>query len=363
MADDLHESIAAVGLVASAYALPTALLAPLFGPLSDRRGRRFTILLGLTVFSVAAAACAVAPTLPLLLLARVVTGLGAAITLPATLALAGDLPTVEDRGRAISVVAAMFPLSTLLGLPIGALVAVVGGWRASFVLVLLVGIAAALFVYRFCRDRRAPAERVSYFAPYRTVFGDPHAIRIMVVTLVWFLGSFGLFVYVGEFIHRSFGIPSEEAGLVYVVVGVVGIAATRLSSRVIAGVGPRRAVLTGLAMFAIGATVLPLTAVSLPLAVAVFGFWAFGVWLGIPAQQTIVAGLSESARGTMLAFNTSFQNAGGVVGPALTGRVIEIGGFALAGPWTGLVGLTALVLAWFVLPRVERPTVAAAVGT
>jgi len=64
IAADLDEPVAAVGLLASAYALPTALLAPVFGPLSDRRGRRFSMLLGLTLFTIAAAACVVAPSLP-----------------------------------------------------------------------------------------------------------------------------------------------------------------------------------------------------------------------------------------------------------------------------------------------------------
>ncbi len=67
---DLHEPVAAVGLLASAYALPTALLAPVFGPLSDRRGRRTALLVGLGIFVASAAACVVAPNLAVLLVVR-----------------------------------------------------------------------------------------------------------------------------------------------------------------------------------------------------------------------------------------------------------------------------------------------------
>src|SRR5215216_6783438 len=88
IADDMHESIAAVGLLVSAYNLPTAIFAPIFGPFSDRRGRRAAMLVGLTVFAVAAGACIVAPSLPLLILARAINGLGSAIILPATFAYA-----------------------------------------------------------------------------------------------------------------------------------------------------------------------------------------------------------------------------------------------------------------------------------
>ena len=91
-----------------------------------------------------------------------------------------------------------------------------------------------------------------------------------------------------------------------------------------------------------------------------FNFWAFSTWIGVPAMQTIVAGLSEDARGTMLALNTSAQSLGQVVGPIVTGQVLVLGGFALAGPYAALVGLVALALAYAVLPRpVTRPAVAA----
>jgi len=357
VAEDLREPISAVGLVASAYSLPFALFAPLFaplfGPLSDRRGRRFAILLGLAVFCVAAAACVLAPNLPMLITARAVNGLGAAITLPALLALAGDLPSLAERGRAISLVAGMIPLSSLLGLPLGALAAALAGWRAAFVLVLLVALAAFVLVFRHARQQSAPARDSRYLEPYRIVLSHPRAPRIMVVTLVWFFGAFGLFVYMAEFIHVSYGVPTDLAGLVYVAVGTVGVVATRLSGRVIAGVGPRRAVLVGLTLFVLAVFSLPLTTAALPLTVVAFSVWAFGVWLALPALQTIVAGLSSTARGTMLSFNTSAQNLGGVFGPAVTGAIIGAAGFSAAARWTSLVGLVALAIAWAVLTTGE----------
>ena len=119
IADDLHEPINAVGLMASAYALPTAIFAPVFGPLSDRRGRRTAMLIGLAIFIVAVVACVLAPTLPLLLVARAVNGLGASIVSPATLAYAGDLPSPRERARTLGIVLSAFPFSTRSGFPSG----------------------------------------------------------------------------------------------------------------------------------------------------------------------------------------------------------------------------------------------------
>jgi DHA1 family multidrug resistance protein-like MFS transporter len=118
-------------------------------------------------------------------------------------------------------------------------------------------------------------------------------------------------------------------------------------------------VLLAISGFAVSAFLLPLTAVALPLTVVLFLFWAFSTWMGVPALQTIVAGLSEDARGTMLALNTSAQSLGQVIGPIVTGQMIALGGFALAGPYAALVGLVALGIAYAVLPRRASAPIAA----
>lgn len=360
IAADLHEPIAAVGLLASAYALPTALLAPVFGPVSDRRGRRFSMLLGLSLFSAAAAGCVVAPTLQLLIVARIANGLGAAIALPAVFATVGDLPTLGERARSMSLVAGMFPLSTLLGLPIGAVAAIIGGWRMSFLFIVAVALVALVLVARFTPETRGRTTTGSYLDPYRAILERPRVLRVIAVMFVWFMGTFGLFIYVGEFIHESFGIPTSQAGLIYIAVGVSGVIATRVSGRLITGVGARRAVLLAIAGFVISAVLLPRTAVALPLTVILFLFWAFATWIGVPAIQTIVAGLSDDARGTMLALNTSAQSLGQVLGPIITGQMLAIGGFALAGPYAAIVGLVAFAIAYAVLPRAARAPAAVA---
>ncbi len=354
VADDLREPVSNVGLIASAYALPVALLAPILGPLSDRRGRRFALLLGLGIFAAAAAACIVAPNLPLLLVARAINGVGAAILLPAAFAAAGDLPDEAARGRALALLSAAFPLANLFGLPLGALATTLGGWRAPFALITAVAVVGIVGVAMSRGVSTARTASRGYVATFGLVLRDRKALAIMSVTLVWFTGAIGLFIYVGEFIHRSFGIPTEQAGLAYLVVGVVGIVAARSSGLVLARIGPRKTVLTGLALFGTATFLLPLTTIALPLSLGAIAIWAFGTWFGIPGLQTIIAGLSSTARGTMLAFNGSAINIGGVIGPIVTGRIIESGGFSAAGPWSAFLAAVAFVIAWRVLPRHVR---------
>jgi predicted MFS family arabinose efflux permease len=281
--------------------------------------------------------------------------------MPAAFAAAGDLAAPGDRARAIGTLSGMFPLSTLLGLPIGALAAIVAGWRGSFVFILIVALVALVLVARLPSRRPAPeAATTGHLATLRRAVDDRRALGALLVAFLWLTATFGLFVYVGEFVHRSFGVPAEQAGLVYVVVGLVGVIATRRSARVMGRIGARGTVLAAIAVFVVAGFVLPLTAIALPLMLILFAVWAFGTWTGIPAMQFIVAGLSATARGTLLAFLTSAINFGAVVGPIVTGRVLEAGGFVWAGPWAASLGLITLVTAWALLPDAKDPALAEA---
>ncbi len=295
-------------------------------------------------------ACVLAPSLPFLVVARVITGLGAAIVVPAAFATASDHGTQAERSRAISIVAAMYPLSTLLGLPVGAVAGILLGWRAAFALILVLGVVALALVAWRLRDLSQPKPVGSYLDTYRVLATERRVLPVLLVTAVWFLATFGSFLYLTEFVHERFGVPAEQASLLLIVLGVMGTIATRVSQPLMVAVGARRTVLLAISMFIVAALLIP-SAPTLPVVIVLFGGWAFGTWIGVPANQVIVAGLSETRRGTLLSFNSSAMNLAFVVSPLIVGRLIEVGGFDLSFRVAAAIGAVALVLAWAFLPR------------
>jgi multidrug resistance protein len=356
---DLAVSIAVVGLLASAYALPNAFLAPVFGPLSDRYGRKIVMVAGMGLFIVAVVASALAPSFEFLLVARLANGLGAAIVMPAAFAYVSDQTTDAERPRAISTLFTAFPASTLLGLPLGGLAAAIAGWQAAFWLVFVVAIVALVLISRLPSDRARPTAPIGYLANLRAVLGHSRIVGALSVTAVWFTAAFGMFAFVGEFYHRTFGLSTGQIGLVFVIIGLVGVASTRLGGRFIGRLGAKRSVMVGISCYATAVFLLPWTAIALPIALANFVLWVFGVWFGLPAQQAIVSDLAPASRGTTLAFNSSAMYLGGVIGPGLAGAVLAFGGFALLGPVAALVALGALGLAFVFLPDDRRVASAA----
>ena len=220
----------------------------------------------------------------MLLVARAINGVGRPSCFPAAFASAGDLPDPAARGRALALLSSAFPLSNLLGLPIGALATSIGGWRAPFALIAVLAVVAMVGVATSAARLDGDERR---FAGTRATFGrvlrDRQALAVMSVTLVWFTGAIGMFIYVGEFIHTTFGMPEEQAGLAYLVVGCGrgGRGAFewprhRPHRRATDRPGRDRA------SSGHPCSLLPLTTVALPLTLAVFCDLGVRDWFGVP---------------------------------------------------------------------------------
>lgn len=133
-----------------------ALLVPA-GGIADRLGRRRVFLAGVALFVVTSVLCAIAPTWQLLVVARVLQGIGAAIAVPASLALLLPLFPTERRAAGVGIWGAAAALAAAIGPPLGGLLVEVADWRWIFLVNLPIG-AAVLFVgSRALDESRDPA--------------------------------------------------------------------------------------------------------------------------------------------------------------------------------------------------------------
>lgn len=138
----------------SAYALCYAVPLILAGRLGDRYGPKRIFLIGVTGFTLASLACALAPSAPVLIAARAVQGLTAALIAPQTMALIVHLFPAERRGRALGVWAAVGGAAMAAGPVIGGLLVAWTGWRGIFLINLPVGVAGWIAAHRLLPDWR-----------------------------------------------------------------------------------------------------------------------------------------------------------------------------------------------------------------
>ena len=151
---DLGASTAGAQWLINAYLLPLGALVLLGGAAGDRYGRRRIFMTGLGLFALASAACAAAPTLGVLLAARALQGIGAALLMPASLAILGGAFAGEARGRAIGTWAAAGAVTGAIGPVLGGWLVDTAGWRAIFLINLPIAAAAMALAWRFVGSSR-----------------------------------------------------------------------------------------------------------------------------------------------------------------------------------------------------------------
>ncbi|MFC0401758.1 MFS transporter [Paraburkholderia rhizosphaerae] len=141
---ELHASVAAIQWVVDAYLLTLSSLVLVGGALGDRYGRRRIFICGIAIFTLASAACGLAPNPATLIAARAIQGIGAALLVPSSLAIIGAVFDDAERGRAIGIWAGFASITSALGPVVGGWLVDAWSWRAIFFLNL--PIAAATVV-------------------------------------------------------------------------------------------------------------------------------------------------------------------------------------------------------------------------
>ena len=129
------------------YALSTAVLAPLTLVLTGSWPRRRALCFGLALFAAGNALCALAPTFPVLLLGRVLMGIGAIFT-PISAGIAVAMVEPAQRGRALALVFLGISLSYVIGVPLGAWLGFRFGWQWPIALVAAAALASSLALWR-----------------------------------------------------------------------------------------------------------------------------------------------------------------------------------------------------------------------
>ncbi|TWB46790.1 EmrB/QacA subfamily drug resistance transporter [Rhizobium sp. ERR 922] len=140
----LQASVTQLQWVVDAYNLVYAALLISGGLLADLYGRRLIFIVGCVIFSIASLGCALAPTITILIGARAITGLGSALLIPASLSLIRVIyPDEQIRGRALGIWAGCNGMSLAIGPSLGGYLIHNFGWRAVFLVVVPIGVAAA----------------------------------------------------------------------------------------------------------------------------------------------------------------------------------------------------------------------------
>ncbi|GAA2061017.1 MFS transporter [Streptomyces albiaxialis] len=359
---DLGVSAGAAGQLVTAFAVVYGLGAPLLSLVTDRLPRRTVMVGGLLLFTVANALAALAPGYGVLVAARVLSAVGAAVVTSAAFAVAAEGAPEGRQGRYLSVVVAGITVALFTGVPVGAWLAGAYGWRSTFWLIAAVGAVAAGAVRLTAPDLPggATAPLRERLAPLRSV----PVVRLLGVTFVGAGGGLMFYSYLAPYVADVSGRTSDEAGPLVVgalfLVGVTGVAGALLGGRAVDAWGPHRTLrrsVGGHVLAMAAATVLAFLAdgggwaALVPLAL-VIAAWSVVGWSFNPPAQGVLMSIAPHAATTALALNISAMYLGTGVGGALGGLILKAGDGDVA--WVPAAATVLLASSYVLARRVAK---------
>ncbi|WP_205452074.1 MFS transporter [Sphingobium estronivorans] len=285
------------------------------GRIGDMIGRRRLMLTGIGIFSAASIFCALAPAFGMLIVARLVQGMGAAIMMALTMAFVGDVVPTSRTGRAMGLLGTMSAAGTTLGPALGGMLIAWGGTGMIFLVNVPVGLLTFLLLYR-----ALPAAEGAVAEGGVKGF-DTAGMALMIFTLT----AYALAMTIG---HGEFGFYNIGLMMAAMVGGVLFLVVEAKAASPLIRLGLFRtpAIRSGLAASALVSTVMMTTLIVGP-------FYLNGA-LGLGA---VMSGLVLSA-GPLVAALTGFP-AGQLVDRLGPDRVAYIGQSALLAGCCALIGL------------------------
>lgn len=136
----------------SVYLLTSAVTVPVYSKLADTIGRRPVLLFGISVFLLGSILAGVAWSMPALIIARAVQGIGAGAILPLSITIVGDIYTIAERARVQGYIASVWAIAAVVGPTLGGIFAQLGIWRGIFLVNIPLCIAAVWLLLRNFRE-------------------------------------------------------------------------------------------------------------------------------------------------------------------------------------------------------------------
>jgi len=342
ISSSLHVSIGTAGLMVVATGLAGAVAAPVVTVLTSRVDRRVVLIALSILLVVADGLAALSPSFVVLLIARLLLGVGIGGFWAIGAGVAGRLVKPASVIRATSFITAGISIATVVSLPLGALVSSLASWRLAFVIGGGLGLVA--LVLQLILLPRIPALHRVRFATLGTLLTVPRARLGLIATVFVFAAQFAAYTYVAPYLKQLVGVGPETVTLALLVFGIAGIA-----GNFVAGVTLSRSVIGTLSVskFVLAGAVvlLPLLAHSVVGVFVLLVVWGI-VWGALPlAAQTWMAGASSNGVESGLAlFVTTIQlaiAAGSVLGGVAVTQLGLAADFWLAG---GVAVIGAIVL-------------------
>ena len=324
------------GWLVSVYAIGYALTGLLSGPISDRGNRRIILTLGMVVFALATAACAVSPGFWTMFIFRFITGGAAAIAAPQVWAMIPALVGPDQKRilRVMGYTTAGLSIAQVVGVPLGSLLAIID-WRIVFPIIGACSLGLTVTLWYQIPDFHptAAAKKV----PYLTLLHAPQAITRFLSYLVYTLAFFTVFTYAPTWLEDGLGTSKVTVALIILAGGVGNTIGSLFGVRLTGRMTPTQAIYLSAVVMGIAYLTLAISPPPIVVGLVFLPLFACGGAM-LSVRMLHLQQLDSTARGTISTLTSAVMYLGTTVAGIIGGPLLT-----LTNDFTA-IGVTAFLL-------------------
>lgn len=348
LSDTFHKSMTQVAWLASSYSICYAIGCLLYGPFSDRYGRKIFLVTSISLLTVITFAIGFVDNFYILLILRGLQGLISAAFAPISLVYAGEMFPAEKRLTAVGFVSSGLLMAGVVGQVYSGLVNEFWGWQAIFFLLGILYFLTLILIIVFLPKDEMTRPHVHMLEAFKkmTLLGKQTQLLLaFCITFSLLLSLVGMYTILGSYLSNQFGLTEKEILLVRAA-GIIGMLLSLFAGRLAQKLGTTLTLKIGLALAAAGLFGI---GVSPSLSLIIFGsiIFVLGIATANPILISIVSQLAGHARGSAVSFNAFILFVGASTGPILALTLINTGVYMLSFSVLGCILLVSFFLSFF----------------
>lgn len=344
VAEGLNVSVPSAGYLVSGYALGIAIGGPLL-TLATSRVSRKTLLIALAIaFTIGQVACAVAPDFLSMLALRVAVAVAHGAYFGVAMVVAVGLVRPEQRGMAIALVLSGLTVSNIIGVPVGTAIGNLWGWRATFWVMSLLGVASLLgMVFLIPRATGASTRPAGLLHEVRAL-GRQQVWTSLILMLMLMMGQMTLYTYITPFLEEVTGLTKAQVPWVLLLNGVGATIGVFVGGRL----ADWKLMPSLITMFALQTAMLTIVYLvspyPLPTIVAITLWGALNFSIGAPIQTRILSWTADASNLASSLIPSGF-NIGIALASSVGATILSAGyGYRIL----PVLGIVAMVIAFAV---------------
>jgi multidrug resistance protein len=314
-----------IGLLGTSFSLMQFLFSPIWGRWSDRVGRKPIILVGLLGSCLSYVTLALATSLPILFVARIVGGIAGA-NIPTAQAYIADVTTPENRAKGMGMVGAAFGLGFIFGPALGGVLSRISPetpmWCAAALCA--ANLVAAWFLLPESRVVTSTTRTLGRLEAFQHAMKKPTLVILLAIYFIVIMAFSAFEATFALFTEARFGYTAASIGFLFTFIGVVlAVVQGVLVGKVVKQVGERRLIPFAITSIAVSIGMLPFVW-NVPGLLVALALLAIGMGFNSPSITSMVSRLSDADdQGGILGLASSLASLGRVAGPAWGGYLYD----------------------------------------